>query len=134
MTAIVKQIVDWINEENKHVWWKHTIRVALAKGELNAEELDLICKIAQMEANFIEKCDVFDSYCEQVSSAGFEDETKQVILKSIGPVQNVATLSENQILTFAKTGITVIYGDNGVGKSSYARILKNACLARGRYS
>jgi len=33
-------------------------------------------------------------------------------------------------LSFEPTGITVIYGDNGVGKSGYARILKRACRAR----
>ncbi|HEX8926562.1 MAG TPA: AAA family ATPase, partial [Terriglobales bacterium] len=32
---------------------------------------------------------------------------------------------------FGTTGLTVVYGDNGAGKSSYARVLKRACRARG---
>ncbi|MBW2011394.1 MAG: AAA family ATPase, partial [Deltaproteobacteria bacterium] len=36
-----------------------------------------------------------------------------------------------QSINFQKEGMTVIYGDNGTGKSSYAKILKNACLTRG---
>jgi hypothetical protein len=34
-------------------------------------------------------------------------------------------------LTFAQSGLTVVYGDNGAGKSGYARLLKHACRARG---
>lgn len=33
-------------------------------------------------------------------------------------------------MAFEPNGITVIYGDNGAGKSGYARILKRACRAR----
>lgn len=35
------------------------------------------------------------------------------------------------MLEFATDGLTAVYGDNGSGKSSYAKILKNACLTRG---
>ena len=40
-------------------------------------------------------------------------------------------LAENQTLKFA-AGLTVVYGDNGAGKTGYIRILKQACRARGR--
>jgi energy-coupling factor transporter ATP-binding protein EcfA2 len=33
-------------------------------------------------------------------------------------------------LTFSETGITLIYGGNGSGKSGYARVMKRACRAR----
>ena len=39
-------------------------------------------------------------------------------------------LKEGERLTFGKTGLTVVYGDNGSGKSGYARILKKVCRAR----
>lgn len=34
------------------------------------------------------------------------------------------------MLPLASTGLTSIYGDNGVGKSGYTRVLKKACRAR----
>lgn len=55
-------------------------------------------------------------------------------LKSVGNVQNVNALAENQRLSFLDKGVTIIYGDNGAGKSGYVRILKQACRARGRHA
>lgn len=41
------------------------------------------------------------------------------LLCSLGPVENVGRLAADQKLTFALDGITLIYGDNGSGKSGY---------------
>lgn len=53
-----------------------------------------------------------------------------VVLTSIGDVEGVNRLAAGQALPFAARGITVVYGDNGVGKSGYSRVLKRACRAR----
>ena len=44
---------------------------------------------------------------------------------------NVNALAENQELPFSPQGMTIIYGNNGAGKSGYVKILKAACRARG---
>lgn len=54
-----------------------------------------------------------------------------VVLKAVRDVRHVNALANDQVLSFGKSGLTVIYGDNGSGKSGYARILKQACRARG---
>jgi hypothetical protein len=53
-----------------------------------------------------------------------------VALKSIGHAKNVNALADDQTLIFAEVGLTVVYGDNGAGKSGYGRVLKRACRAR----
>ncbi|MCH8279577.1 MAG: hypothetical protein IIC96_02740, partial [Chloroflexi bacterium] len=53
-----------------------------------------------------------------------------VNLRAIHSVQNVNALKEGERLTFGKVGLTVVYGDNGSGKSGYVRILKQICRAR----
>jgi energy-coupling factor transporter ATP-binding protein EcfA2 len=53
-----------------------------------------------------------------------------VTLRGIEEIQNVNALAPGQRLAFGKKGLTVVYGDNGSGKSGYARILKKACRAR----
>ena len=55
-----------------------------------------------------------------------------VQLCQIGEAQNINALVEAQRLGFLTTGITIVYGDNGSGKSGYVRVLKRACRARGR--
>ena len=57
-------------------------------------------------------------------------QTAAVSLLSIADVTGVNNLAAGQALGFEPNGITIIYGDNGAGKSGYARILKRACRAR----
>jgi hypothetical protein len=53
-----------------------------------------------------------------------------VTLRQLHSVQHVNALVANERLTFDKVGVTVVYGDNGSGKSGYARVLKKICRAR----
>jgi ABC-type transport system involved in cytochrome c biogenesis ATPase subunit len=52
---------------------------------------------------------------------------RRAILCSLGPVENLNRLAPNQQLRFAVSGLTLVYGDNGSGKSGYARIAKKLC-------
>lgn len=54
----------------------------------------------------------------------------KTILLSLKDVANANRLAKNQKLPFAVDGLTVIYGDNGSGKSGYGRLLKGLCRAR----
>lgn len=63
---------------------------------------------------------------------GGADGTASISLCKLYGVQNVGRLPDDQEVIFgASTGLTVIYGENGAGKSGYARVIKKACLARG---
>lgn len=51
-------------------------------------------------------------------------------LISLANPKNICALYENGVLEFAEKGLTIVYGNNGSGKSSYARILKKFCWSR----
>jgi energy-coupling factor transporter ATP-binding protein EcfA2 len=53
-----------------------------------------------------------------------------VALRSVRDLANVNALLDAQELTFGAKGLTVIYGDNGSGKSGYARLIKDVSGAR----
>src|SRR5690625_4605289 len=55
---------------------------------------------------------------------------ESVTLVALRNLKNVNQIPEGCVLTFSETGITVIYGGNGSGKSGYARVMKRACRAR----
>lgn len=57
-------------------------------------------------------------------------ERGEVYLRQVHGVRHVNALAPDQRLTFHRVGLTIIYGDNGSGKSGYARILKKVCRAR----
>lgn len=53
-----------------------------------------------------------------------------VSLGALHNLSHVNALAPGERLSFGKSGLTVIYGDNGAGKSGYARVLKQLCRAR----
>lgn len=55
---------------------------------------------------------------------------KQVRLTSVCNLKGVNALAEDQTLLFAPEGLTIIYGNNGSGKSGYARLVKGMVNAR----
>ena len=54
----------------------------------------------------------------------------QVTISAIRIGENVNGLTPGECLNFASSGLTVVYGHNGSGKSGYARLLKHFCSAR----
>lgn len=59
-----------------------------------------------------------------------ETSAEPISLISIKNPTAINALASQQELTFEATGLTVIYGDNGSGKSGYVRVLKHACRSR----
>ncbi|MFD7307719.1 AAA family ATPase [Promicromonospora sp. NPDC059942] len=55
---------------------------------------------------------------------------KQVRLSRVYNLKGVNALAEDQELPFASDGLTIIYGNNGSGKSGYARLVKGMVSAR----
>jgi hypothetical protein len=49
------------------------------------------------------------------------------VLVQLGPVQNIDRLAGDHKLRMAAVGITLVYGENGSGKSGYTRIAKRLC-------
>ncbi len=71
-------------------------------------------------------CQTFDEHTIVVLANSPDD----VILQSVGPLQGLDRLVPGQILKFAIDGVTVIFGENGSGKSGYTRALRQLCSAR----
>jgi hypothetical protein len=74
-----------------------------------------------------------DTACTHLAEAHLPaaaDGDEPTILCGIGPARHVDRLAGEQELRFGINGITLMYGDNGSGKSGYTRITKKLCLAR----
>lgn len=114
-------IVEWSRE--RPLWQRDALRRLVAQGELtpeNIDELTALCKDGTLQNEPLTDAHV----------SGQRAGAPTVALKRIRGVQNVNALAEGQALTFIPKGVTIIYGDNGAGKSGYVRILKHACRAR----
>ena len=113
-------IVDW--SSNSPPWQRDALRrlaTQPAAQSADIDELLAICK-GESAAAPLELAHVRNANPGQGN----------VYLRQIHNVSHVNALASEQHLTFHRVGMTVIYGDNGSGKSGYARILKKACRAR----
>jgi ABC-type hemin transport system ATPase subunit len=117
----LQEILTW--SKDRPAWQRDALRRLVTQGELSPNDIDqlsLLCKDTTLK---------YEPLVEGHISAQ-RTGAPTVSLKNIRDVQNVNALAEGQSLTFIPKGVTIIYGDNGAGKSGYVRILKNACRAR----
>ncbi|PHR74535.1 MAG: ATP-binding protein [Lutibacter sp.] len=126
---ILNDIINWV--ESKPVFWQVAIDRLIRNNELtnnDITELTEICKVDFKLSQFnFTKVD-FNDLRNFANNATSNDD---VILSKIFNIDNVNALSKTCELEFAPKGLTIVYGDNGSGKSSYVSILKHACSTRG---
>jgi len=130
-TAQPKSVFDTIYEWSlaRPLWQRDALRRIVAQGALSEDDtadlVQLCLKGQGAEGIEIEAKPLAAEHLPAAATAG-----SAITLTSIADVSGVNRLAPGQTLPFAATGISVVYGDNGVGKSGYARILKRACRAR----
>jgi energy-coupling factor transporter ATP-binding protein EcfA2 len=116
----LKGILEWVSAGPE--WQSDALRRLVTDGSVDESgiaELVAICKgVSPAELLTAEHIGAF---------AGSDSE---VSLRAIRGVQHVNALASDQTLSFRPKGLTIVYGDNGSGKSGYARILKQVCRAR----
>lgn len=133
-TAIsaLHEILKW--SVNRPEWQRDALRRIVVKSLIDENDLKdfvRLCRAKHKEDTSTESTVRVELLAEMHLPLGPCSE-ESVTLGSIGNLQHVNRLLSNQVITFgAVPGLTVIYGDNGSGKSGYARVIKKACRARG---
>jgi energy-coupling factor transporter ATP-binding protein EcfA2 len=119
--ALEELIVAW--SEERPAWQRDVMR-RVANGHVFSEDdYDLLVK--DIVSNNQSKA-VFG--LEHLPQSTENEAT--VSLLSIEKTEHLNALESKDPLTFAPTGLTIVYGDNGSGKSGYARLLKRITRAR----
>lgn len=126
--AILNEILAWANGIPE--WQSDAISRLLVHQKLTQQDYDDLYALLKL-ANGIPdpqnrqpKPLTADQIPAQVKA------TSHIELRAIKNLRNVNAIAENQQLAVGPVGMTVIYGDNGSGKSGYSRVLKRACRAR----
>ena len=114
-------ILAWSKDCPK--WQNDALRRLCTKGELKKDDLNELTALCESKG----KGSVALA-AEHIPDP--EAVTTAVNLRAIHGAENVNALKAGERLTFDKAGLTIVYGDNGSGKSGYARILKKVCRAR----
>lgn len=117
--------------QSRPSWQQDLIRRIYTKGELTNKDVDEALQMLKAQFDLEDPRKAPCPECLQQEHLPYQTEMPpQTVLLSLGDAKNVNRLAENQFLPFATNGITLIYGDNGSGKSGYCRILKKLCRVR----
>lgn len=130
--SALHEILKW--SANRPVWQRDALRRIIEQGTIidtDVKELERICR-AQYGAD-VSKDPAVSAVPLAKSHVPLATGTQEsASLISISAVKNVDRLPSDQDIPFGSApGLAIIYGDNGTGKSGYARIIKKACRARG---
>jgi energy-coupling factor transporter ATP-binding protein EcfA2 len=121
--AAFADLVAWAKDRPR--WQQDALRRLVQNDELtdsDFEELAELCLDSKLP---------FQPFTQAHVAAEGASGDPVALLRLENP-KGVNALANDQKLEFAKEGLTIIYGDNGSGKSGYVRVLKHACRTRDR--
>lgn len=117
MQSISDDIRQWLHKQPE--WLQDAADRLIKQGSLSPTDvIDLVARLRTAEGQKITKHRAFDNLVQSSTT------NSHLRLKSISALTGIEGLAPRRPLIFGQTNLTVIYGHNGSGKSSYARLLK----------
>lgn len=126
--SILQEILNW--SQALPAWQSDAIARLFAKEALFDADLDDLFALLKAEHGIPDPQSRIPNKlsAEQIPAPAAPN--SHIRLLALKNLRHVNRIAENQRLAFSPSGLTVIYGDNGSGKSGYSRVLKRACRAR----
>lgn len=119
--AALADLVAWA--EKRPAWQKDALRRLVTGETLDDQAIAELTELCLDPAR--SHTPISQSHIVVETSAA-----EPISLISIKNPTAINALASQQELSFEPAGLTVIYGDNGSGKSGYVRVLKHACRSR----
>ena len=130
--SVLQDILAW--SLNRPGWQRDALRRLVVNGELDdpdIAELTRVCKAPYgLDDPALPAPAPIPLAPEHLGVPGATVPSVRVL--GIRDAAHVNALADGQRLGFSPDGFTLIYGDNGSGKSGYARVLRQVCRARAR--
>lgn len=126
--SILQEILVWT--QGLPLWQSDAVARLLAKQTLAADDLEDLYALLKVTHGIADPMDRKPKPLAADQIPVPVKATTRVELRAMKNMRHVNAIAEHQRLAFGTAGLTVIYGDNGSGKSGYSRVLKRACRAR----
>uniref|UniRef100_UPI004057989B AAA family ATPase n=1 Tax=Candidatus Electrothrix sp. TaxID=2170559 RepID=UPI004057989B len=124
MSSKVKELSEWFS--GRPQWLQNAAMRLLQQSELTDKDVSELATLCQQEADG----KLPKATCSFPASVFSQDTADTLRLCSISDIEGINALAPKKPLAFGKSNVTIIYGNNGSGKSGYVRLLKHACGAR----
>lgn len=130
--SILVEIIDWL--QDKPTFWQEATYRIIHRNYFDEDDISDLIRICKTEVGLLKsKITPPNLNKLQHSIKISESFNKTISLSKIFDTKNINAIRDGSELTFSQNGLTVIYGDNGSGKSSYVSILKQVCNTRGDF-
>ena len=126
--SILQEILKWT--EGLPPWQSDAVARLIIKQTLTTDDLDDLFALLKAENAIPDPQGRTPKPLTADQIPAPAKASMHVELRAIKNMRHVNAIAENQRLPIGSPGLTVIYGDNGSGKSGYSRVLKRACRAR----
>ena len=126
--SILQDILSWA--QGLPAWQSDAIARLFAKQTLFQQDLDDLHALLKTEHGIPDPKGKVASKLSADHIPAAAAANAHVELLAMKNLRHVNAIAKNQRLAFGAKGLTIIYGDNGSGKSGYSRVLKRACRAR----
>jgi len=124
MKALSASLNAWFSERPQ--WLQIAATRLLQQPELTDKDVSELATLCQQEADG----KLPKTNCSLPATAFSQGTAGTLRLCSISDIEGVNALAPKKPLEFGKGNITIVYGNNGSGKSGYVRLLKHVCGAR----
>lgn len=115
---------SWFKERPK--WMQEAANLLLGKGRLTDDDISTLVDICLREDDSGDATPAASFPADALHAQG----ASAIRLCAIGNVKGINALAPRSPLNLGPDSMTIVYGDNGSGKSGYVRILKHVCGAR----
>jgi energy-coupling factor transporter ATP-binding protein EcfA2 len=130
--SIYQDIVEW-SEVELTEWQRDALRRIVQNGSCDESDVAELVYLCKKESGVPIDEDLgltavpirLEDVPEQVSA------DTPVSLTGMDGFVNVNRIAGDAVLAIPESGLTVVFGNNGSGKSGYIRVLKKSCRARG---
>lgn len=126
--VLLDEIIEWTGGLKQ--WQQDALRRIFAQPELSPADIEDVLQMVREqegEGSVLERFKPFSGDDVPGSSSG-----ATVSLVGLSRLDQVNGFPSGRAFELAPDGMNILFGDNGAGKSGYARVLKNACKARHR--
>ncbi len=127
MADISKDLEEWF--KTRPSWLQDATRRLLGKGELQDADYDELLRICGNEKGVKFEEEIPKAVGIPAGAFAQEEHAHKIELTSISDIVGINALKPSKPLKISGS-LSVIYGQNGTGKSGYTRLLKQVCGAK----
>lgn len=126
--SILNEILEWT--KSLPAWQSDCVSRLLANPLLTTADLEDLYALLKVEHGIPDSKNRTPKPLTAAQIPAPSAVANHIELHAIKNLEHVNAIASSHSLPFNPSGLTVIYGDNGSGKSGYSRVLKRACRAR----